>query len=256
MLNLVVEGPPEGLSLSEIARAVGMSKSSALATARTLATFNYLRDSEPGPRYKPGMALIRLGDLTTRQQPLGEVCMPILRELAHRTGMTARAAMSEGGHPVFVARVDGPGTVRFHTPLGAREAPHSTAAGKAILATLNDAEVAEICEESGLPATTSHTIIELPNLLDELALTRERGFAVDDEEDADGVFCIGAAFFDHSGRCAGALSVTGIKVDLPARRVLAVGKTVRDLADEVSVLLGGRAYSAHAAESRRAPRPN
>jgi IclR family acetate operon transcriptional repressor len=53
------------------------------------------------------------------------------------------------------------------------------------------------------------------------------------------VFCVGAAFFDHQGSCAGALSVTGLKVDVPLREVRQLGLTVREHADRVSSMLGG-----------------
>jgi IclR family acetate operon transcriptional repressor len=66
---------------------------------------------------------------------------------------------------------------------------------------------------------------------------------VDDEEDAKGVVCIGAAFFDHAGACAGALSVTGLKADLPSDRVEVVGGAMRKYADDISVLIGGRRYA-------------
>lgn len=239
LLNLVAEGRVEGLTLTEISHALGVSKSSALATARTLVAFGYLHTSEPGPRYKPGIALIRLGDLTARQLPLADLCLPILRELSESTGMTARAAISDHHHPVFVARIDGPGTVRFHTPLGVRELAHATAAGKAILSTMSDEEVLAVCAETDLPARTSKTITHASVLLEELALVRERGFALDDEEDAEGVFCVGAAFFDHRQECAGACSVTGIKTDIPVRKLEALGLTVRRHADRLSALLGG-----------------
>jgi IclR family acetate operon transcriptional repressor len=144
---------------------------------------------------------------------------------------------------VFIERVDGPGSVRFHTPLGLREAPHATAAGKAILATLPQQRVLAICAETGLARRTPHTITDTGTLLSALAAIRRRGFAVDDEEDNEGVFCVGAAFFDHHGVCAGAISVTGIKRDLPTWRVEELGETLRRHADRVSLLLGGATYT-------------
>lgn len=239
-VDIVADGPVDGRSLSEIARLLAMSKSAAYAMLRTLVTRGFLRESGPGPRYQLGLALIRLGDVVSRQVSLGEVCRPILAELSARTGMTARVAISDEGFPVFLERVDGPGTVRFHTPLGQRESAHTSSAGKAILAELPVAEVRRIVEQSGLPRRTPHSIVDIDTLLADLALTRRRGFALDDEEDAIGVFCVGAACCDHSGRCTGAVSVTGIKVDVPAWRVEEIGRVVRDHADRVSALLGGR----------------
>ena len=243
VVEIVAAGPPEGLSLSDMARALGTSKSATLALARTLIDFGYLRDRRPGPRYVLGTAVIRLGDIAGRQLPLGDLCRPLLQGLAADTGMTARVAIADVGYPVFIERVDGPGSVRFHTPLGQREVPYASAAGKAILSTLPEDDVRRLCSDIGLAPRTTHTITEIDTLLVNLALTRRRGFAVDDEEDAEGVLCAGAAFFDHGGTCAGAVSVTGIKGDLSAWRIDELGRTVRRYGDRVSHLLGGSAYA-------------
>jgi IclR family acetate operon transcriptional repressor len=242
LVQIVADGPAEGLPLSELARALGTSKSTTLSLARTLTAFGMLRDGQPGPRYTLGTGLIRLGDIARGQLPLGDVCRPLLIELSDLTKMTSRLAICDGGFPVFIERVDGPGSVRFHTPLGQREMPHSSAAGKAILATMDSGQVREVCGQAGLSRRTSHTITDLASLQENLALVRSNGFALDDEEDAEGVFCLGAAFFGHDGAVAGAVSVTGIKGDLPAWRVNELGQAVRRAADRVSEILGGPRY--------------
>ena len=243
LVQIVSDGPADGLSLSELAKALGASKSATLALARTLTAYGMLRDGRPGPRYTLGTGLIRLGDIARGQLPLGDLCRPLLTELSDLTKMTSRLAICDDGFPVFIERVDGPGTVRFHTPLGQREMPHTSAAGKAILATMTAAQVRDICALAGLPRRTSHTITDPASLLENLALVRSNGFALDDEEDAEGIFCLGAAFFGHDGGVAGAVSVTGIKGDLPAWRVNELGQAVRRAADQVSEMLGGPRYA-------------
>lgn len=243
LVQVVADGPADGLSLSDLAKALGTSKSATLALARTLTAFGMLRDGRPGPRYTLGTGLIRLGDIARGQLPLGDLCRPLLTELSDVTKMTSRLAICDEGYPVFIERVDGPGSVRFHAPLGQREKPHTSAAGKAILATMSGARVREICAQAGLPRRTSHTITDPASLLENLALVRSNGFALDDEEDAEGIFCLGAAFFGHDGGVAGAVSVTGIKGDLPAWRVNELGQAVRRAADQVSEMLGGPRYA-------------
>lgn len=243
LINIVADGPQDGLTLSDLARSLGASKSTTLALARTLTAAGMLREARPGPRYALGTALIRLGDITRGQLPLGDICRPVLTELAALTKLTSRVAICDDGYPVFIERVDGPGSVRFHTPLGQREVPYASAAGKAMLATMPPERVREICAASGMRRRTARTITDVETLLASLAAIRANGFAVDDEEDAEGIFCVGAAFFDHDGTCAGAVSVTGIKGDLPTWRLNELGRTVRRYADKVSDLLGGGRYS-------------
>ncbi|MHB8191299.1 MAG: IclR family transcriptional regulator [Ferrimicrobium sp.] len=242
LVSIVADGPAHGLSLSELAKALGASKSTTLSMARTLVGAGYLSDAKPGPRYCLGTNLVRLGDIASQRLPLGDLCRPILMSLAEETRMTSRVAINDHGYPVFIDRVDGPGSVRFYTPLGQREIPYASAAGKALLSTFPESQVREICAETGLTPRTSHTITEIETLIDNLALARDRGFAVDDEEDAEGVFCASAAFFDHTGKCAGALSVTGIKGDLASWRVDEIGQSIKKYAEKITEFLNGTAH--------------
>jgi IclR family acetate operon transcriptional repressor len=243
LVQIVADGPSEGLTLSDLARELGTSKSTTLALARTLISFGMLRDGKPGPRYTLGAAAIRLGDIARGQLPLGDLSRPLLTELAEETKMTSRLAICDDGYPVFIERVDGPGSVRFHTPLGQRELPHASAAGKAILATMTEQGVRAMCAQAGMRRRTARTITDVDSLLANLALVRSDGFAIDDEEDAEGIFCLGAAIFGHDGTVAGAVSVTGIKGDLPAWRVSELGQAVRRSAGRVSEILGGPRYA-------------
>src|ERR1022692_1442328 len=250
LIDIVADGPPHGQTLSDLARRLSTSKSTTLALARTLAAFGLIRDVRPGPRYTLGTALIKLGDMARAQLPLGDVCRPLLVELAELTKMTSRVAIWDEGFPVSIERVDGPDSVRFYTPLGQRETPHASAAGKAMLATMTETGVRAICEQTGLAPRTARTITDLDTLLAALTTIKGNGYAVDDEEDAEGIFCVGAVFFGHDGKCEGAVSVTGIKGDLPAWRVNELGRSVRRYADEVSKLLGGVAYAERALGGR------
>ncbi len=243
LVHIVADGQPEGLTLSDLARALGTSKSTTLALARTLTAFGMLRDGRPGPRYTLGTGLIRLGDIARGQLPLGDLSRPLLTELSELTKMTSRLAICDDGFPVFIERVDGPGSVRFHTPLGQREMPHSSAAGKAILATIASGPGTRPVR-ADRPSAADRPYHHRPRLpagepgsrAQQWLRHRRRG-------GRGGIFCLGAAFFGHDGAVAGAVSVTGIKGDLPAWRVNELGQAVRRAADRVSEILGGPRYA-------------
>src|SRR5207248_1947450 len=125
--------------------------------------------------------------------------------------------------------------------LGKREHLHCSAVGKAMLAALPEQTVREILAAAGLPEKTVNTITDAGALRADLETVAKRGFAIDDEEDNEGVFCVGSAIVDHSAVCVGAISVTGLKLDLPAWRVESLGQTVRAHALRISALLGAPA---------------
>lgn len=241
LLDLVSDGPTNGVTLTELAKSLGTSKSTAYALARTLVDAGYLRSVQPGPQYRLGMTLVRLGDRASATHPLADIVKPVLHDISRRTGLTSRAAINDDGYPVFVARVDAPGNVKFHTPMGVRELPHTSAAGKVILANLPEAEVDRIIGETGLPFRTRKTITTLDELRRELDITKQRGYGIDDEEDQDGVFCISVPMFGHDGAVVGALSATGIKFDQSVRRVTELGAILNKAASQVAAQLAGRA---------------
>ena len=131
------------------------------------------------------------------------------------TGWTSRVGVLDGTYAVMVGRVDGPGIIRFQSNLAGRELPHCSAIGKALLSHLPDDGVRTIVARTGLPARTATTITDVDELLRELERVREQGFAVDDEEDSDGVVCVGASVVDHRRACVAAISLTGLKLTLP-----------------------------------------
>ena len=242
LLELLGDVDGAGLTVTEVSRQLPASKSAAFALLHTLTVHGYVAEVAPGPRYRLGPSVIRLGDRVTQGMPLIEICRPIMQELTAKTGWTSRVAVFDNGYPVFLDRVEGTGTIRFYTPLGQRELPHRSAAGKAMLATLPDDRIRSISEEAGLPRRTRHTITSIDDLLADIALCRQRGFAVDDEEGDDGVFCVGAAFLGRDHHCAGAVSITGLKVDIPSWQMHELGRTVREHADQMALGLGGRRW--------------
>jgi len=193
-------------------------------------------------RYRLGMALARVGDVVVSQIALRDVALPVLRNLALETRLTSRVAVLDEPYAVVIGRVDAPdSSIRFVANLGKREHLHSSAVGKAMLASLGHDAARSILAAAGMPGKTQHTITDEQTLLAELEAVTQRGYAIDDEDDADGIFCVGVAVHDHTGSCAGAISVTGIKRDLPTWQVARLGSKVREHAARVSALLGAPA---------------
>jgi IclR family transcriptional regulator, acetate operon repressor len=129
--------------------------------------------------------------------------MPVLQSVTDATALTSRLVVPDGAYAVAVARVDAPGTVRFASYLGAREYPHCTSAGKALLAALPPEHARALAVEAGPPPRTPRTITDPDALSRDLEVSAARGYAIDDEEDCEGVFCVGAAVYDRSAKVPG-----------------------------------------------------
>ena len=165
------------------------------------------------------------------------MALPSLQAMTEETGWTSRVGVLDDAYAVMLGRVDGPGIVRFQSNLARRELRTAPRSGRPCSRTFED-EVRAIVAQTGLPRRTAKTITDVDHLLRELEGVRTKEFAVDDEEDSEGVCCVGASVFDHRHTCVAAISVTGLKQMLPAGGIDGMGTVVRRYAAEISVGLG------------------
>lgn len=242
VLEALAETDSHGLRLAELARRLDTSKSTVLAVLRTLTARGFVAELGEGRsrRYRLGLTLARLGDQVLEQIDLLEVALPSLRSMTDETGWTSRVGVLDEAYAVILGRVDGPGIIRFQSNLARRELPHCSAIGKALLSHLPEERVRAIVARTGLPSRTAATITDVEHLLRDLAGVRTKEFAVDDEEDSEGVCCVGASVFDHRHACVAAVSVTGLKLMLPAGGIDGMGEVVRRYAAEISSNLGAQ----------------
>jgi IclR family acetate operon transcriptional repressor len=244
LLGTLAEAGPDGMTLSDLGRSLEVSKSSAYAILQTMLAHGFVADSGEGMgrRYRLGMALARLGDIVTSQIALRDVAVPVLRSLTAATGLTSRVAVFEEPHAVVIGSIDAANSaIQFASNLFKRELMHSSAVGKSMLATLDEEHVRLLLRQAGMPRKTSRTITDPDEMLRELEDVAQQGYALDDEEDVDGVFCVASVVLDYTGRCAGAISVTGLRLDLPDSRLHELGVATREHARRISELLGAPA---------------
>ena len=122
--------------------------------------------------------------------------------------MKEALAVLEDGYVVYVAQASGERMVRMFTEVGNRVHPHSTAVGKVLLAHQPREVVESILGRLGMPAATPNTITDIERFMNELDRVREQGYAVDLEEQEEGVSCIAVPVAPVDGWVA-AMSVSG-----------------------------------------------
>lgn len=197
------------VGLSELSGSSGLPLPTIHRLMRTLVACGYVRQ-QPNRRYALGPRLIRLGESASRL--LGTWARPYLARLVEETGETANMALLDGDEVVYVAQVPSRHSMRMFTEVGRRVLPHSTGVGKALLAHHPAEEVRALLARTGMPAATDRTIGTADAFLEALETTRERGFALDDNEQEVGVRCIAVSV--PNSPTAAAISISG-----PAGRV-------------------------------------
>lgn len=226
---------PQGLTVSEISDKLGLARSSAHGLVHTLHARGYLMQ-DGGQRFHLGARLIQLGlNVVDRLELRASARLPLER-LVEATHDTALLVVPEHGDLLFVDKVlSDARDVRTDPRVSSRSPLHCSSLGKALLAALDDQSVLDVLDVVGLEGMTEFSIVDQDELLADLAHTRERGYAVDEQEALLGVFCVGAPVRDHTGRAIAAISLSTIK-DFFAPE--ATGPQVAAAAVEISRAMG------------------
>lgn len=226
-----------GLSLARCTEVVGHSKPTTHRILITLAKRGLLRFDEERAVYLLGPANLRLGMDFLDTIDLRRIAVPHLRELAETTRETVHLGVIDGQDVVYIEKVDSPQPVRISSRLGRSMPLHSTSMGKALLAFHTDEYARELLGES-LPARTAATIVDREVLLQGFGATRARGYAIDDEENEEGIRCCASVVFDHDGRPAASISVAGPVSRMDSAVLADFGARVRATCLAISAELG------------------
>ncbi|WP_336206113.1 IclR family transcriptional regulator [Nonomuraea sp. LPB2021202275-12-8] len=226
-----------GLTLTQLATAVGLSKSTVLRlTAPLIETRLLERDGKSGA-YRLGHGALRLGQAYLATLDLRTVAAEESHRLMSEVRETVHLVVYDPPHVVYIDKVENEATVRMASRIGSRSPVHCTAVGKAILAWQPEEAVEELVA-AGLPERTRHTITDPARLRDELARVRGLGYAVDDRENESEVRCVAAPIFNHDDEAAAAISVSGLTSRITAARVRELGPLVAGAAARISRKLG------------------
>jgi DNA-binding IclR family transcriptional regulator len=169
------------LGVSELAAILGTHESTASRLASTLAAWGMLRKDPATGKYQLGIGLVTLAGMVAAHLDLRTVARPHLFRLRERTRETVTLACWDVDEAINIEQVPSLNAVAHAGPVGRRNPPHCTAAGKAILAYLPEERVAELAAK-GLPRFTPKTICDQATLLRELERVRSQGYAVNTEE--------------------------------------------------------------------------
>jgi IclR family transcriptional regulator, KDG regulon repressor len=216
LLDLLIQRPG-GARLSDLARDLGLPKSSALRILATMCQIGVVRRDEGTGNYQTGTRL-----LDYAKAPLN-FDMDLVREFYRvaepmhaKLNETVQLAVPSATDVMFIARIDSTKVVRLVTQIGRRLPAHATAVGKAILAFSDAADVDRIVA-AGLPRLTANTITDPVAFRAELDRARRDGYATESEESSPNLSCVSAPVFGPDD-----VVRAGITVCVPVSRLTPV----------------------------------
>ncbi|HHV21002.1 MAG TPA: IclR family transcriptional regulator [Propionibacterium sp.] len=210
----------EELGVSELARRLGIAKSTAHRLLYTLRMRGFIEQDTDSGRYRLGMHLFELGHLAQVRHPLREAARPILLDLSRRTGLTVNLSIAEGADTVFIERLESPESVGGINESARRVPAHISSSGKAIAAWNPDLAEARIA--AGFPVRARATVRTVREWEAALRSVRKNGYAISDDEAFEGVSSVAVPIIGPSGPVMSALSFLGRKHDVVARLPLLV----------------------------------
>ncbi len=239
LLLALGESPTEA-GVTDLARRLGLHKSTASRLLATLQRRGLVEQDPETGKYRLGLVVIRLAERAERTLDLRAIALPELERLARATHETAGLGVLESDQVRFVAQADGPSLIAVGDWTGRASTLHANASGKVLLASLAERDVLRIVR-LGLTRYTDRTLTDLEPLLADLARARRRGYAVAASELEQGLNAVAAPVLDARGRVIAAVEVWGPAFRVSPRRLPELALEARATAAAISIRLGGAA---------------
>lgn len=222
----------EGARMSEIASELDLANSTVHAHLTTLR--NHELVVKEGNVFHLGIKLFHFGEQARHRKPEYEIVRRHAHELSNRLSEEVAFAITEHGRSVIIFDENNdPAKQGFQ--VGRYFHMHNSASGKAMLAEWSRERVDEVLDRWGLPQETENTIQSRTELYEELARTRERGYALNDQEALEGLMAIGMAITNPGGSVLGSLDVSGPPYRLSEERIVPeLRETVTEIEHEIA----------------------
>lgn len=207
IIESVVAGQDKGVIYSEIVAALDLPKSSVHRILKDLTALGYLNFNPETKRYFGSLRLAALGAEVMSNFQLRDHVRPHLLELNRETEHTANLAILDGTMGVYVDKIESKDFgIKLISEIGKSFPLYCTGLGKALLAFSSDGTIAKLLE-TPLKAFTERTITDPEKFKRELALIRDRGYALDNEEITRGIMCVAAPIFGFNKELICAISI-------------------------------------------------
>lgn len=238
LLNALSVKP--GQTLSELAEGTGQAVATVYRALVTLQTHGMVECEDPGQTWHIGAGAFRIGSAFLRRTKVVERSRQVMDQLMRETGETANLGIETQDEVLFLSQVETHEAIRAFFPPGTRGAMHVSGIGKALLAWFDPAKVQGILARRGLTAYTPRSHGSADLLMADLARIRARGYAIDDQERAEGMRCIAAPIFNVHGEPIAGISVSGPAFRMPLSAADRLGALVGQAAEQVTRAIGGQ----------------
>lgn len=232
----------KGLRIAELVEILHLNKSTIHRILQTLDAWGYIDKDERTKSYRLGMKVMALSSHYLNGLELKTVALPFLERLQQQTKVFVHLGILDGNEIVYLEKI-GPYThFSMYSQIGRRAPLYSTALGKAVFSNLDNGHRAEILKNLTYEPITEHTVRNEVEFLEEIAITKQRGYAIDEQENELEMRCVAVPIFDFTGRVIAAVSASGYINSFPQEKTEQFGNYVTECAKSVSIQMGCQNY--------------
>ncbi len=207
VIERLAENGPMGIM--DLSAELGFHKSTTHRLVTSLQYMGYIRQDEESLKYALSLKFLEIGSKILEQTNMASLIHPSLKKLSEQTGETVHLVRREGTEAVYIDKVESTvSSIRMVSRVGSRIPLYCSGVGKALLAELPDPEIEDIWNSSEITSLTPYTVTSLSDLMDRIRGVREAGYAMDDEENEEGVRCIAVSIPDYHKEPVYALSIS------------------------------------------------
>lgn len=231
---LMLADAPEGLSLTELARAAGSNKATVHRVVATLRDFDLVTTGTGSGKLRLGPRCAVFGAALPPASDLRELARPYLRRLRDATGETACLHLRFGYERACVEQMESSTELKWVAQIGKRFPLTAGAPGKAIIAFLPPEERARVLDIVPLARFAPDSITDRGQFERVLRQVRKQGYATARNENVPGSAACAAPIYDAGGRVIGTVTVAGAADRLPMHRLREISSLVREAAARLS----------------------
>jgi len=241
LLKTFTEGEAE-LGVTQLARRLGVAKSTVYRLASTLVAEGMLEQNRENEKYRLGISLFGLGALVRQRMNLSNEARPHIFALREATNETVRLALLDGEEIMYIYDLESTQAIRMRANLGDRKPVFCSAEGRAMLA-FQDRRIQESVIRKGLAPRTPKTDTDPARLQVALQDVRDKGFAVEVEQCEIGMTSLAAPIHNAEGRVVAAVSIAGPRQRLDSKVIGEFAPLVAETAAIISSRLGYKAVA-------------
>jgi IclR family KDG regulon transcriptional repressor len=236
-------------SLTQIAEAIQMSKTTVHRLLATLESKRFITRDKVTGFYRLGFRFIEMASLVLQDVDLHRWARPYLKTLSEECGETVDLSILEGSHVMYLDVIESPQRVKIAAAVGQRLPALLTASGKALLAFMPEEQVRKIIDNN-LNEDPERQSVSVSEIMEELRLTKQRGYAIAVQEYEEDINAVAAPIFDADHQPIASIAIVGPSFRFTKERLPDLGESICRMTGVIAEEVGLIALSAIVTQTR------